>query len=562
MHRRRVVAASMVLILASLLSACVSLPSSGPVTAGDPETVEESLELDTFVRGPQVDATQEEIVQGFIDAAASSRNSYQTARRFLTSEFADQWQPEAGATIDVLADREFVLASETSITVDVTPAAALASNGQYDVPESSSQLRLPYRLEQVDGQWRIAEAPQGLLVDELTFGEVFSAHALYFYDPTYRYLVPDLRWFAGRESVQTSIVRALLAGPAEWLSPGVVSAFPEGVQLEPNSVPVAGRVASVDLSGSAFDDLVTVQRMQEQLDRSLVGSVRNVDEVSLLLDGAEQNVAALSPEPQVNPRVDSRPVVFDGTTFGHLSTADEAIQQIPGISPQVEELAPDGASVGSREDAVAVRSAVGVSIVRVDEAPAALDPRPGLVVPDIDPENVVWSVPADAPGELVAFLPDGTSRQIPVPWSGSSIAAIEVSRDGTRIIALLGDGPRTSFVAASIERDADGFPVQLGPVTLRLASVPGTPLDVAWLDARNVASITAVSGGESRVVIQDIGGLSDVLQGPPGGIAVVGGNGVRDLRVVTSTGDLDAQSGVGWQPRATGVRFGATQLPD
>ncbi|GAA1749181.1 GerMN domain-containing protein [Agromyces humatus] len=562
MRRRRAAATSLALILVAMLTACVSLPSSGPVTAGDPEPVEESLELDTFARGPQTDATQEQIVQGFIEAAASPRGRYQVAREYLTPAFAEVWQPDERATIDVLADRAFEQTSETTMVVDVTPTASLTSNGQYDLPESSAEVQLPYRLEQVDGQWRIAEAPQGLLVDELTFEEVFLPQALYFYDTEYRYLVPDLRWFAGRDSVQTSIVRGLLAGPAEWLEPGVVSAFPEGVQLDPNSVPVSSRAASVGLSGASFDDLVSVQRMQAQLDASLVGSVRNVDDVVLSLDGAEQNVPALSPQPEVNPRVDPRPVVFDGTSFGHLSSSGESIEQISGISPQVEGLAPDGASVGPGAEAVAVRSAGGVAIVRADEDAAPLDPRPGLVVPDIDPQGVVWSVPSDAPGELVAFLPDGTELQILVPWSGSSIAAIEVSRDGTRMIALLGDGARTQFVAASIERDGDGFPTQLGPVALRLSSVAGTPLDVAWLDARRVASITALPGGETRVVIQVVGGFAEVIQGPADGISVVGGNGERDLRVLTSAGALDARSGVGWQVRATGIRFTATQQPD
>ena len=45
-----------------------------------------------------------------------------------------------------------------------------------------------------------------------------------------------------------------------------------------------------------------------------------------------------------------------------------------------------------------------------------------------------------APDHLVWFAPDGSSEQVPVPWSGSSIAAIEVSRDSTRMAALLSEG--------------------------------------------------------------------------------------------------------------------------
>ena len=102
----------------------------------------------------------------------------------------------------------------------------------------------------------------------MSFTQVFRDYTLYFFDPSHRYLVPDVRWYAGRDSAQTSIVQAMLAGPAEWLAPGVVSAFPEGVQLEPAAVPVSGGVASVSLAGAAFDDLATVQRCRSSSTRA------------------------------------------------------------------------------------------------------------------------------------------------------------------------------------------------------------------------------------------------------------------------------------------------------
>ncbi|GAA1776827.1 GerMN domain-containing protein [Agromyces lapidis] len=568
--RRRVLGASLALAVAALLSGCVALPTSGPVGVGNPDPVEESAELDTFVRPPQAGATPDQIVQGFIEAAASPRGNYDAARDFLTPEFSAEWQPGAGATIDVLADRSIEEpevaddATETQLSVGATPAAALTSNGQYELPASAAEVTLPYRLERVDGEWRIAEAPKGILIDELTFGDVFRPYELAFFDPTFQYLVPDLRWFAGRDSAQTSIVRALLAGPAEWLAPGVETAFPEGVSLETSSVPIANGIASVELSGASFDDVLTVQRMQEQLDESLVGVVRNVDEVALAIDGAAQDVPPLDDPPVHDPPVDPRPVVFDGAAFGHLAASGDEIEPIEDISPQVEGLAVSAAAVGPRGESVAVRTPAGVSVVLPGEPAEVRDPRPGLITPAVDPEGVVWSVPATAPGELVAYLPSGEERErpIPVPWSGSTIAALEVSRDGTRIIALLGDGVRTRFVAASIERDADGMPIALGPVVLSLSGLAGTPRDVAWLDANTVASLTSLPGGDTRVVVEELGGVPETIAGPEGGIQLDAGNGERDLRVLTSSGDLDVQSGVGWQIRARGIDFVASQMPD
>lgn len=558
--RSRLVAASVAMVCL-VLTGCATIPSAGPVQQGERIIPDASADpdLDILVEGPSSDASQRDILQGFLNAAQSPRNNYQVAREFLTPAFADAWQADEAATIDVLAERDVTEVDETTMRVDATPAASLRNNGQYEEPDSRTPIPLEYRFEQVDGQWRISSAPPGLLIDQVSFAQVFREYTLYFFDPAYRYLVPDVRWFAGRDSAQTSIVQALLAGPADWLVSGVVSAFPEGVQLDPAAVPVSGRVATVDLAGAAFDDIVTVQRMEVQLDESLIG-VRNIESVDLSLNGVEPDVPDLADPPAPNPRVDPRAVVFDGETFGYLSTSGERIEPIVGLAEQIVALAPSGAALGPAGESAAVRTASGVSILRAGEDPAPLDPRQGLVTPAIDGEEVVWSVPSEEPDQLAWFAPDGTSAQIQVPWSGTSIAAIEVSRDSTRIVALLADGARTHFVAASIQRTAEGHPVALSETALRLDDVSGTPLDVAWLDSRTVASLTALPDGSTRVVTQKLGGFPSQRDGPVGGVLIDGGN--SDLRVLTSNGMLNVPSGVGWQVRASDIRFVAAQQPD
>lgn len=562
--RRSVLVAIAAVAVPALLAGCVSIPSSGGVNAGDPAQVEEAPELDTIVAPPAKDATQQQIVEGFIDAAQSPRNNYQAARDYLTPAFKDEWNANEGATIDVPGERDFTERGETEIVVDATPAAQLTATGQYDISEPAP-VELKYMLEQNDeGQWRISSAPPGLLIDETTFAQVFRSYPLYFYSPDFDYLVPDLRWFAGRDSVQTSIVRALLVGASEWLAPGVRTAFPEGTRLESGSVPIEGQVASVDLSGTTDDDVASVQRMEFQLKESLDG-VRNVESVALSLNGVEQDVPDLSPEPLKNPTVDPRPVVFDGTAFGYLATSGEGVEQIPDLSPQVEALVPTGAALGANGEVAAVRAADGVvSVVRAGEDAEPLDPRDGLIVPAIDGTGAVWSVPAGLPGQLVVYPGDPSVDpiQLPVPWTGSSIAALEISRDSTRLVALLGDGDTTHFVAASIQRDAAGTPTALSRVTLGLDDVDGTPLDVTWLDARTVASLTALPGGGTQVIRQELGGVAVPRQGPEGGRAIDGGNSVQDLRVLTEAEVLEAPSGVGWQARASGIRLIASQQPD
>ncbi|KQM84095.1 hypothetical protein ASE68_13550 [Agromyces sp. Leaf222] len=551
-------------MVALLLSGCVSIPSSGKVQQGDPAPTDaSSLDLDILVDPPKVDGTQQEILEGFLTAALSPRGNYQAAKDYLTTAFAGEWQADASVTIDVLADREFQEVTDTERRLVATPAASLGDNGQYEIAPSTAPLDLDYTFEQVDGQWRISSAPAGIVIDQANFAQVFREYTLYFYDPEYRYLVPDSRWFAGRDRAQTSVVQALLAGPAEWLDPGVATAFPEGTELSPAAVPVSGRVAEVSLAGAAFDDLQATQRMQLQLDESLIGSVRNVGSVALVLNGVESD-AGVPPNPPVrDPRVDPRPVVFDGETLGYLSTSGDGISPIEGLSEQVAEAAPDGAAIGPDAETAAILDDSGVSVVTAgEEEPLLVDPRSDLITPAVDRAGIVWSVPAGSPSELVWFSSDGQlSGRVEEPWSGSSIAAIEVSRDGTRMLALLGDGTRTHFVVASIERDADGLPIALGSTVLRLAEVEGVPLDVAWIDGRSVASLTRVGDDATRLVTQDLGGFASIRDGPVDGRLLDAGNSLRDVRVLTDSGSLVVQSGVGWQERANGIRFVAAQLP-
>ncbi|MCK8608701.1 LpqB family beta-propeller domain-containing protein [Agromyces sp. C10] len=551
-------AAIAALAVAATLTGCAAIPTSGNVNAGVARPAEEPVDLDVLVRQPQGGETQQQILEGFIEAAASPRGNYDIAREYLTPAFASEWAADAGTTIDVLADRTFNQFGERGIRVQVVPSGSLAPNGQYLESATTAPVQLQYEFEQVDGEWRISAAPPGLLVDETTFQIVYRDYTLAFFDPQYRFLVPDVRWFAGRESAQTSIVRALLAGPAEWLAPAVVSAIPEDVTLDPATVPVTDGVAEVSLVGAAFDNLLTVQRMQYQLEQSLAG-VRNVRNVELALNGAPVEAPDLAQEPQRTLRIDPRPVVYDGEAFGFLSGGDE-LSPVPGISEQVVALEPTGAALGPGDDAAAVRAADGVWLVRPDEEPVLLDPRDGLVVPALDIDDVVWSVPGDAPDALAWFAVDGSAagEQIPVPWSGSRIAAIELSRDGTRLAALLADGARSRVVVASVQRDEAGLPVALGPVVLELAGAVGEPLDLAWLDSGSIGVLTASASG-ARVGLQEVGAPDTAGEGPEGAVQLDGANSQRDLRVLTSDGDLATRAGATWQVQDRGIRFLATQ---
>ena len=554
-HRRLlVVAAAMSLLLAG----CASIPQSGAVHVSDVKPADDSPELDFLARSPEKGATQEQILRGFIDAAASPANLYQTARKYLTSGFSDEWNPDAGAVIDRDVDRDYTSTGELSMSVDVTPVAGLTAHGQY-AETASTPVSLPYEFVRVKGEWRISRAPQGILIDAPTFALVFGAYSLYFFDPSFSALVPDLRYFPRRLTTPTQIVRELIAGPSPWLKGAVVSAFPDGSASE--TVQVVARDAQVPLNSEALKaDQTTLARMKQQLTSSFSG-VTTIGDVTLYGNQVAQDVPTLE-TPSVQQPVDSRALVMRGGAFGFLSAGGDSLEPVRGLSDTIAALSPKAVTLGPGQNTAAVLTPTGVVSVRSGAQPVALDPRPDLIAPTVDAYGVVMSVPSNSPSALTAFASDGTPTPVTTSWpEASSITSLRMSRDGTRVIALLQTqgGPR--FFAAAVIRgqgDKRQIPVQLGE-PLALATADGTPKDVAWVDELSVASLTTRDDGSSVLVSQQIGGPSVLLDASNGAEQVTGGNTDRDVRLLGSDGILEQRQGNFWQPRIDGVAFLGTQ---
>ncbi|MEF2977791.1 GerMN domain-containing protein [Subtercola sp. YIM 133946] len=535
------------------VSACTGIPNSGAVHSQEVSSTPNDSDVILLPPDPVSGANQSQILNGFLQAAASPQNDYEVARKYLTSDFSKTWDPNAGVLIDAGQPAEQAT-SATTMSIGVTPIAEVDSTGQYVEATSTASVTLPFTFAQQDGEWRISAANPGIILEQLRFSQVFSSHALYFYDPTYTYLVPDIRWFPKDETTGTRVVKALLAGPAPWLGEGaVVTAFPEGTETA--SVVVDSGKADVDLSTQVLSQSpVSLQRMQYQLDESL-GTVASIASVVMSVN---QNpiVVAAGVKPISDPRVNAQPLVDMANVFGYLS--NNAATPIPTVSDKIQALGP--LSVTSSAKVFAVGTAAGVYAVQPNgNDPVLVDNRPGLIAPSLDPSGYVWSVPAASPGAVQAYGSDGTVHAVAADWDGaSSITSIDVSRDGTRVLAFtIADG-EPKLVVAAIIRDKDGAPEKLGtPVTL--ASGSGIPVDATWVDESNVASLTVSASGDDRVVLQQIGGISSNLGVPLAAATIAGGNDVSGLWLLTTDGNLQQQRGSGWQTTTPGVGMLATQ---
>ena len=559
MTRRRLrntAVTALALALAVLVTGCAGIPQSGAPQIGQVVPTDEDPEVEFLAQGPEKDATQEQILRGFIDAASSPRDDYATAREYLSPAIRSSWNPDASALIDQANQRTVSTVDALTMNVSLLPVASVDASGEYSEFTDPQATTRGFSLVQVNGQWRISAAPDGVVLDEQKFSEVFNPYALSFFDPSWTHLIPDLRWFPSRASTGTQIVTALLNGPSDWLAGAVTSAFPEGTQLARNAVPIVSDVAQVDLNPEAFEaDDITLQRMQAQLSASLTG-VSTINSVSIAVSGNVQDIPALA---VAGTRVDPRPLARTDDGFGFLGGG--SVERLPGLSPQIEALGASAAVVNANHSLAAVLTADGVYAVRQSQASGLrVDARAGLIPPSLDRFGFIWSIPGSAPGDLLAVRADGSQSPVTTSWpDASSIQSVQVSRDGTRLLALVNTAGEPRLLVAGITRGSDNTPVSLGdPLVLSVGD--GVGLSATWIDEITVASLVGSSDGRGEVVTQVIGGESDPLATLDDGVQIVGGNTVKQLRALSSDGNVRVLRTSVWQTTATGVAFLATQL--
>ena len=170
------------------------------------------------------------------------------------------------------------------------------------MPEGTKE-NIPVTLTQVDGEWRISKLPDGTAIPEETFKVIYGAYPIYFYDPTFTYAVPDVRWFIKKKTVK-SMTSALLAGPAPYLKGAVVSAFPSGMKLARESVPVVSGAAQVDLSAKELTEASTEDRLRMQTQLAL--TFRSQPDVINVELRANQDLVRVEDNGTVLPPVQNR----------------------------------------------------------------------------------------------------------------------------------------------------------------------------------------------------------------------------------------------------------------
>ena len=536
---RRVAFASLAVAAVVVLAGCVGIPTSGGVQTGPVIDDQNNPDIVVLPSDPRAGSSQEEILAGFMQAVRGPQNDYAVARKYLTKGLAETWDPDARVDIRTAPAETEVGITPDTLDYTLTSRAYVDPDGRY-FEQSPAVQTLTFAFTKENGEWRISIAPNGIVLSQSSFNIVFTEQALYFFDPSHNYLVPDMRWFPSRATVPVRIVRALLAGPASWLGNGVLaSAFPVATALGSKSATVQGGVATVDLSKEAL----AASQGDRALMRQQLAATLGVSNVEMTVNGlalaAPDSASAI-----VDPPVDAALFVGSGTGIGFDS--GDGVVPIAGLSAKLQSIGAVAATLSDDKQAAAALGADGAVYLAqaAQDQPRALDDRGDLVRPSIDPFLFVWSAQRSSAASIVAYGSDGTAHPIQSGLPADArIVSLGLSRDGTRLIVYLDTDVGPSLFAAGIVRGQDRVPTALGAL-VALQAHTGSPIDVTWMDDRTVVTVSQDEGAAS-VTLYELGGPSASLGSIADALSISGGNGSDGLRVLRLGGQVYRPAGSG-----------------
>ncbi|MCI0686017.1 MAG: LpqB family beta-propeller domain-containing protein [Sporichthyaceae bacterium] len=522
-HRSRaiaaLVAAGTAAGVAALLAGCAAMPTSGPIReAGQGNAAEQPVsdsQVRVFANPPQAGMSPIGIVEGFLNAMNSVEPSFDTAKLYLAS--ADEWDPSERVVVYDESDRTVDDDPAGGVRMDALEVGRVSADGAYRPATPGAQVSQRFELVERDGEWRIRNPPPGVFVSELDFTREYVTTDeplnLYFYDPSFRVLVPDPIYLPKRADLLTAVTQAVLRGPTGRLGDAVVSAVPTGTELLSRPVTLVNGQITVALDQTAAN---LDQHQRELLTAQLVWSLSTVSESPAQVTAGGQPLypqsTSTSDWEQYRP---GGPVEGPARGFalrdGILSSLDVA----PGADPQpvpvggsgdeMAELAAFAVSPGGPEQPSQV---AGVSADRKRLIRARLDaPRdaPKVVLrgtqlesPSWDAFGGLWVLDQQEAGTKVYFVDAAGRHDITVAGLGlRRIIELAVSADGTRMAMITQEPDRPARLELGLVKTTEikiGQPDEpqrsVRPVSITSLSVVAPQLDaamdVAWADAQQL----------------------------------------------------------------------------
>ena len=487
------------------IAGCAQLPRSGEIKVG-PE-IQGDISSDYLYyspSGPSNGETQQDILNGFINAGTGPQNDYEAAREYLTQSYKTKWNPNSEVLIQQ-GNPTISFNSNQEASVSVQVQATVDGDGHYRVMDVGATRMLQFKMVRENGEWRISQAPNLTVLIRPVFEVIFRSYSVYFFDAQRRHLVPDLRWFPSRASTATRLVNAMLKGPSEWLKTAVNSAIPEGTALSLTSVTVADGVASVDLTAKALTASNSARRQMKAQIRATLTQLPNVYSVSISVERGPQDIADL---PDLMPTVASaQAVLLEGGELQFLN--GDVAAPIAGTEELVSRTGAFDFALTESSDWVALKGPAGVYRSHIGifgSSPSLIDSRAGQLAPMFDNQNYLWTMTKKAGETVQVTSPGGIRHSLKLGWLDSfPRRQFAISAEGARIALLVGSGQSVHAYVASILRDKEGLPIAFG-APIEVVGVSDTPLSISWSDENTIAVLHAMPDGLTGAGLFTIGG--------------------------------------------------------
>lgn len=541
-----------VLLPTLIMAGCAQLPRSGAIVVGPDLGSELTGDVLYYSPvGPTADATQEEIISGFLNAGTGPQNDYATAREYLTEGFKSSWSPSDEVLIQDGSPTLSTTPSGNS-TVTISIQAQVDSDGKYTSMAGQTTRVLKFKLSREWGQWRISEAPNLTVVIRPVFDVIFNSYNLYFFDKAHQFLIPDLRWFPSKASTGTRLMNALLKGPSDWLAPAVATTVPEGTKLSIDAVTVQNGVALVDLTTEMLKANTNERQWAKAQIKATLDQLPQVDNVSISVVRSLQEISDINAS-QPTTTAYSPVGLVDGQLV-HISSGGAA--KISGTAALVQTTAASDFAIAADEQSIALLGPQGVwsaSIGKVGAKPKLIDARAHLLTPAIDRQGYIWTATGQKSTRIQVADDAGAATTLTAPWlKGRTLQSFSISAEGSRAAFLVRSNGKTQILLASIIRSSLGAPLQLAS-PIKVAETLAKPLTVNWVDANTIAVLNLVSANFVTPTMVTIGGAISTLSPISDATDLFAATASTAIYVLTSSHDLYVRKGGSWSLFRSGV---------
>ncbi len=596
MARRRPLLRWLVVALAALatVAGCADVPVSGPLqTTKRPASVGGQQQGNPccaeIMSPPKADWSPVQVVQNFILASEDFTEDHAIARQYLTAAANSTWHPGPGPAVTVIASSPSVssllppqLNPPKTLIVEITAKelGAVNSTGQYiPAPDGQRTLTQRFGLRLVNKHWRIDSLPavtgkfsRELLLSKDFFQLTYQPRNLYYFDPSYKNLVPDPVFLPiNTADPATALVNALLAEPQGWLEGAAYSGFPAGSQVVRVQIPPGSKTAIVNLSmPKTAATRSSLAEMSAQLVWTLTSTSygsRTIQAVKLEVNGRAWTPPGSAspvqdrtdyPQPCLQaPRRESpyfltasgaaRVLTGHGTASapvpGQAGTSEIPLTSI-AISPDQHYLAGTGPSAGGT---LYTADLAAAGQPRASQSARDLHARlAGLKVSAAswDYQDDLW-VAGTSHGRLaVRMFPGkgGAPVTVTLPPGIQQVTALRVAPDGVRVALIVSTkvGPHV-LLAAIVHSENQVTLASAGQLAVDLAD----PTALSWYDTNHLLVVDQADIGQQLFEVPVNGDRSTFQTIEPGMISITAAGPQNSLFATLQTGQLARSAGLG-----------------